>query len=338
MDEDQLRQYTAARNGVALFDFSRSAKFEFAGKDVETYLNRVMTLDVEGMRSGKAANTVMVKEDGTIVAIVWLLRDDDAFLLITDPEKRSEVAGWLEQHRAGMEVEIRDKTEGLGCLSIVGPKAQELARTLAGDDIIGLPYLGFEHNETTGCVVCRIGYTGEYEYRFIFPVERLHEMRTMTLEKGQEYSIEECQERSLNVLMLEMKSINQARDLARNVTLLQAGLHWAVDFRKESFIGREAIMHEKGSIKRKLLLLVLENGAMPDDGAVLSIGKAKVGAVVNRAFSPTLNKGIALGLINEDVAWVGISFDVEADGGRATRATACSSPLFLTRTVTESVV
>ncbi|OPY03370.1 MAG: Aminomethyltransferase [Syntrophorhabdus sp. PtaB.Bin184] len=338
MDREQFEGYAVARNGVALFDLSSGTKLALNGSDCSKYLDGLVSFSIESMRNGQATNTLVLRDDGTLVAIVWLLKDDESFLILTDPEKRDHLLSWLVDHRTGFDVDIQDKTDLLACLSIVGPKAQELARSLAGDDIIGLPYLGFEQNNDMDCLVCRVGYTGEYEYRFIFSKDRLDAMRETIMKKGSDHAVAEYGTSLMDVLMLEMKSINQIRDIADGVTPLQAGLHWAIDFRKDSFSGREAVINEKSALERKLLLLVLSNGAPPAVEAGLFIGDEKVGHVVNHHFSPTLAKSIALASIRESVAWVGVEFDVETEGGGRTRAKAYSSPLFLTKTVTEAVL
>jgi len=336
MEGKQLIEYDIVRNGVGILDLSADAKFYISGDDAFTYLDRLISGNIEAMRDGKVINTLFMKDNGTILAIVWLLKDEDRFIILTDAEKRNILLKWLKEHLADYRVQIEDKSDDLGCIAVIGPKAQEVVRIVAGDDIVGLPYLGFEHNGIVNCLLCRVGYTGEYEYRFILPRERGDHLVEQIMEAGHEYGISWCNANVLDILMLEMKSINQNKDLLEDTTPIQAGLHWMVDFNKEEFIGKNAVLQEvKLPLKKLLTLLFKEKVELPNR-AKLFIGEKEAGFIVHKAFSPTLNKDIGLAYIDEKFAWVGIDFKVKTIDGKLKEARTVSSPLFITKTVKEA--
>lgn len=336
MNQKQLSQYNAVRNAVGLFDLSSIAKFYVSGDDAPVFLDRLAGGNIEAMRDGKVINTLFMRENGTILSIVWLLKDEDRFIILTDGEKRKTLFEWLNNHINDYDLRIEDKTDTLACIAVIGPKAQELTRTIAGDDIVGLPYLGLEHNPIVGCLLCRIGHTGEYEYRFILPRGDSNRLINQIIERGGEYGIVQCDIDILNILMLEMKSINQQRDIFEDTTPIQAGLHWMIDFRKDDFIGRDIVIQEKKSPPKKLLTLLFEDRAEIPDRARLSIGDRVIGFVVRKAFSPTLVKDIGLAYIEERFAWAGIDFHVETVTGDTGLVRTVSSPLFVTMTAKEA--
>ncbi len=336
MNQEQLAQYNAVRNAVGLVDISSIVKFYISGDDALLFLNRLVSGNVEAMRDGRIINTLFMRENGAIVAIVWLLKDEDRFIILTDGENKDVLLGWLSKHSEGHNVHIEDKTDLLGCIAVIGPKAQELTRIIAGDDIIGLPYLGFEHNTATDSLLCRIGHTGEYEYRFVIPKEYSDRLINQIMENGAEYGIVQCDTDVLDILMLEMKSLNQYRDIPEDTTPIQAGLHWMIDFRKDEFIGKDIVVQEKKSPPRRLLTLLFEDKAEIPDRARLFIQDTEVGFVVHRAYSPTLEKDISLAYIDERFAWAGIDFNVETLKRDMIRAKTVSSPLFITMTIKEA--
>lgn len=337
MREKQLAEYNVTRNDVGVFDLSSDPKFYISGDDAFAFLNRLISGNIEAMRDGKVINTLFMKGNGTILTIVWLLKDEDRFIILTDAEKREVLLKWLNEHSTGYHVRIEDKSDDIGCIAVIGPKAQEVTRAIAGDDIVGLPYLGFEHNTIVDSLLCRIGYTGEYEYRFILPKERCDHFTKQIMKIGEEYGIRGCDTDVLDTLMLEMRSINQNRDLLEDTTPIQAGLHWMIDFDKDEFIGKDVVMQEVKSPRRKLLTLLFGDRAAVPDRARLFIGEKEVGIIVHKAFSPILEKDIGLAYIDERFAWVGIDFDVMTTKKEWKQARTVSSPLFITKTVKEAV-
>jgi aminomethyltransferase len=336
MDHKQLENYNRVRHGVGLFDFSSNSKIFISGNDSTVFLNKVISGEADNIMEGRIINTLFLRENGSILAIVWLLKDEERFIIITDSTKRTLLWKWLLKYSEGYDVKIEDNTDKLGILAIMGPRAMDTAMRIGGDDIIGLPYLGFEHNEISDCLICRIGHTGEYEYHFLMPKERCREFAEQILSHGQEYDIASCRNEIIDVLMLEMRSVNQNKDIPEDVCPIQAGLHWMVDFSKEYLLGREFLMQEKKSPHRKLMALIFETEVEIPENAELYIEDIRVGFLVNQAFSPTMKKTIALAYIEERFGWVGIDFDVEALDKSRVPAKTVSSPLFLTRTIEEA--
>lgn len=335
MNQRQLDEYNVVRNAVGLFDLSSNAKIYISGKESLIFLNRLISGNLEAMYDGKIINTLFMRDNGSILAIVWVMKDANKYLVLSDTEKRDIILKWLIKNSEGYDVQIEDRTDILGSVALIGPKAQKLTREIAGDDIIGLPYLGFEHNTITDCLLCRIGYTGEYEYRFIIPKEKCDNFKSQIMERGRAYGIAYCDTEVIDTLMLEMKSINQKRDILEDTTPIQAGLHWMIDFKKTEFIGRNIIMLEKRSPAKKLLTLLSEDRIDIPEMGRLFIENTAVGFIVNKSFSPTLERNIYLAYIDERFAWVGINFAVEGVNDNMMEVKTVSSPLFITKSVRE---
>lgn len=332
--EQPIEPYDIVRNGVGLFDLSHMTKLYISGDHCCSFLNRLVSGNMDALREGKAMSTLLMRENGNVFCVVWILKDASAFIILTDAEKRHALLQWLNQYSEGYCVTIEDKTDTLGCVSVIGPQAQEIMRAIAGDDIIGLPYLGFEYNAITQCLICRVGYTGEYEYRLLLPREESAPLMNKIMECGLSLNIAHCDPRVIDTLMLEMRSLNQNKDILEDATPIQVGLHWMIDFRKNDFIGKTIIMQEKKAPRRKLLTLIVQDGAEIINGARLYIDDTAVGFVVNHVFSPTIRKEVGLAYVEERVAWVGINFDVETVSSDRRQATTVSSPLFITKTIT----
>lgn len=327
--------YNIARNTVGSFDFSDRGKFYISGGESLTFLNRLTTSNIDSLYDGRIIDTLFLRDDGSILAVVWILKDENKFIIITDAAKRVILFEWLNKSSEGYDVQIEDQTDILGYISVIGPNAQKLTRTIAGDDILGIPYSFFEHNTiiNCNCLLCRFGHTGEYEYSFILPYEKCEQLAELIMEKGREYDIEKCDTKVVDALMLEMKSVNTRNDILEDTTPIQAGLHWMIDFHKDDFIGKGSILNEKKSVPKKLLSLLFEDGPPVLEKGKLFIDDREVGVMVNSCFSPSLKKDIGHAYIEEKFAWVGIDFYIKTVEGDRRQVRSVSAPLLRTKSM-----
>lgn len=321
--------YELVRNQAALLDFSSEGRFFIRGEEAVEAVNDVIASDLEMIPELKALNTVVLGEAGTIQGIVWVLKVENGVWVLCDPDRRELIGKRLVASTKERTAEVDDLAETTQCLAVVGPAAQKITMTVAGEDVIGISYLGFEENEQTDSLLCRLGYTGEFEFRFIVASERASQLRDLLLESGAEHGIEIGEVGDLPLLMLEMRSLSQREHIPEGTSPIQAGLHWMVNFRKENYPGHDAVHAQKADPGRKALMLLLETVTPPVGDPPVRIEQQEVGRCVHLAFSPTLGKTIALAYVDSALAWVGVVFDVAGIEARAV-----SAPLFITKTVT----
>lgn len=327
-------EYNAIRNNIGIVDMSCMTKIKITGVKALEWLDKMLTGNILSLSDGKSIYTCFCDDNGYIITLAEVLQDGEEFIIFAPAEKREILLNWLNKN-IDPEVNIQDITEKFACFTIIGPKAVELSRTLISEDIVGLQYLSFVHNKVGNIevVVYRFGLTGEFEYRIIVPYEYSKEIWYKIVTSGKEYNAKICGLEILHTLMMEMKSVNPVKDIKNDTTPLQAGLHWMINFRKENFIGKEALLKEKeiGSIK-KLMSCIFEEGSDVENGSSVNILGEKVGEVVNTSFSITLGKMIGLAYIDSRFAWVGLNFEVDTVSGKK-QMTTVSAPLFITKTV-----
>jgi aminomethyltransferase len=106
-----------------------------------------------------------------------------------------------------------------------------------------------------------------------------------------------------DTLRLEAGLPLHGQDLGPGITPLQAGLGWVVGWEKGEFRGRGPLEAERAEGPQRRLQGLVADGRRPprhDDG-VLS-GGGRVGTVTSGNFSPVLERGIALALIDTAAA------------------------------------
>lgn len=329
------KEYWAIRDDIALMDVSGVTKVRIAGEGATDYLDYICTGNILSLSEGKSIYSSICGDNGMIVALVHVLKDADDYLLFTDPEKRRALLDWLNGHRQDR-VEIKDISEEFSYISINGPKAIEIPKIVISEDILGLPYLGFEHYkiDDIDCILYRCGLSGEYEYKFLLPPDKTLRVWEKIIEVGKDFNLLCCGLDSLEIPMLEMRSVNQQKDLLPDTTLLRAGLHWMVNLRKEQFIGKDAILKEKQAKPIEKLTMFTSESERIQRNNKLYIEEENVGFVIHSGYSPKLKRTIGCAYIKREYAYSGIDFEIEVQPNIREILHTASTPLFLTKTVT----
>jgi aminomethyltransferase len=163
-------------------------------------------------------------------------------------------------------------------------------------------------------LLSRIGYTGEFGYVFFVQSDQIASLVERIREAAPEAVL--CGPAVQDLLRLEVRAFNLARDIVSDETALEAGLHWMIDFRKEHFNGRAAVMAEKArGLRYRLVAFVLNGDQAIDRGAAVRDDGRQVGHVAHSAWSPTLRQIIGLAYLDDAYAWVGIDLAVDTARG-----------------------
>jgi aminomethyltransferase len=149
--------------------------------------------------------------------------------------------------------------------------------------------------------VCRTGYTGEHGYELLPAWESAGVVfdalvTAVTAVGGQPAGLG-----ARDTLRTEMGYPLHGHELALDISPLQARCGWAIGWKKDAFFGRDALLAEKEAGPRRLLwgLRMVGRGVLRPGLTVLA-KDTPVGITTSGTFSPTLQVGIALALIDTD--------------------------------------
>ena len=120
-----------------------------------------------------------------------------------------------------------------------------------------------------------------------------------------------------DTLRLEAAMPLYGHELNEEIDPFTAGLSFAVKLDKGEFVGREALAAAKFRADRpKRVGLELAGRRIAREGSAVYLGNREVGRVTSGTFSPTLEKAIAMGYVNRDVADPGTSLELDIRGRR----------------------
>jgi aminomethyltransferase len=299
-----VREHTAVREAVGLFDVSHLGKAVARGPGAAALVNASFTNDLGRIGPGQAQYTLCCDDaSGGVVddLIAYYVSDEEVFL-IPNAANTAEVVRRL-QAAAPDGVDVVDLHEQHGVLAVQGPNSDEVL------DALGLPsghdYMSFRALDWRGTelVVCRTGYTGERGYELVPRWDDAGALWDAVLDAGEAYGIRPCGLGARDTLRTEMGYPLHGQDLSLEITPVQARCGWAVGWKKDAFWGRDVLLAEKEAGARRLLwgLEGLER-AIPRPHMAVSKDGGSVGEVTSGTFSPTRKVGIALALLDRGVA------------------------------------
>ncbi|HON11197.1 MAG TPA: glycine cleavage T C-terminal barrel domain-containing protein [Chitinispirillaceae bacterium] len=311
---DNKTEYYHVRDNAGLTDFSYMQKFSAPEESGFDLLDSLAAGNVAKIRFGRVLHTFIPDDNGMILADCYIANNDDELLVfcesITDDAKLRSIFT--------ASPDVKDLTETHAVFGVDGYKAWAVMKELFGTDILGLPYLSIETYPFEGSEVrlLRAGKTSEFGYLVMVPLEaavKLWETLESLVKKNGGGL---CGSAVHNDLRLEGRFFNVFAEGARVKDPLPLGLQWMIDFDKEQFPGREAILERrKEGLKKKIIGVRTFRENTLTEGMPVFHGDRQVAEIVSSCFSYTLDSVIGLSLFDIDFAYAGLSFNAGSSGG-----------------------
>jgi len=295
-----VAEHRGVRASVGVFDVSHLGKLTVRGPGAVDFLNACLANDLNRIGPGRAQYTLCCNPGGGVVDDLIAYVDGLDDVLLIPNAANTEAVGALLQDAAPSGIEIANRHMDFGVIAVQGPASDE---TLTA---IGLPtelgYMAFEHADVAGghCTVCRTGYTGERGYELVVPIEYTGAVWDAILEAGKAYDIVPAGLGARDTLRTEMGYALHGHELSQSISPVEAGVSWAVGWKKESFWGSDVLRAQKasGPARRSRGLKAAGKGIPRPGMQVVDADGAEIGVVTSGTFSPTLNCGIALALLD----------------------------------------
>ncbi len=305
-------EHLAVRENIGLFDLSHMGEIDVSGDDAVEFLQHVTTNNVAALEVGQIQYSCMTKPDGGIVDDLLVYRLADRYMLVVNAANIPKDFLWLRSHLSG-EVKLVNRSDEFSLLAIQGPNAATLFAQLTKHDLDKMAYYTSAVAKVAGCEVLfsRTGYTGEDGFELYITPEHTETLWHAITEVGKRHDLQLIGLAARDSLRLEMKMGLYGNDMDESTNPIEAGLSWIVDLDTE-FIGRDEIARTKADKPtRRLICLELTERAIPRKGYDLLVEGKPVGKVTSGAFSPSLQKPIALGYVPRRYARAGTQLELE---------------------------
>jgi tRNA-modifying protein YgfZ len=283
-------QYRVLREGAGLLERSQRGKLLVRGGDAAEYLEGQLTNEVEALAPGHGCYAALLDRKGHIQADLRALRLADGFWLDTEASALQPLRRHLETYKIGREVEILDRSDEDAIISLLGPRASEVAGVDPGGE-------GDHAEVSVAGIGCRAVGT-DRGIDLILPGGVSAPFIESLLDAGAARVSEEAAE----ILRVEAGRPRFGAEMGPETMPAEAGIvERAISFSKGCYIGQEPVarLHYRGKPNRHLRGLRLSGAGEPGD--TLLLGEREVGRIGTVALSPDLGR-IALAIVRREAA------------------------------------
>jgi len=281
-----LAEYQSALDGCAVFDASDREQLKVTGPEGGSFLQGMVTNDVEGLAVGASCHAAMLTVKGSMVADVRVLRRATDFIIDTLPGRGATAKDFLNKYLISEDCELHDAPE-LAVVMLVGPKSRELVASLPAGLVEG------ELLSPLGGV------------DLLVPRARLADVHAALAH------VSKLTKSTLEVLRVEKLVPLYGVDMTEVTIPLEANLDDAIHYKKGCYIGQEVIARAtyRGQMNKKLVQLLIGE-ATPEWKAELKLGERKVGWITSVVKSVKHGQHLALGYVHREFLTAGTKVEL----------------------------
>ncbi len=296
-----MKEHLHTRKAAGLFDISHMMHVEVTGPQASALIERLCPYDAGRQELNAARYTFLLNEDAGIIDDLIITRlGAERFLIVANAGCADKDLAHIQSQTADFDAEVRVIPRGF--LALQGPDAEAVLqdRGFAVSDMDFMTAI----EPKDGWFLSRTGYTGEDGFEIAMPErdcagfarDLLADERVMPVGLGARDS-----------LRLEAGLSLYGQDLSDTISPHEAGLLWAIpkELRKGGpFIGATALADKIEKGRSRMRVGLSAEGRMPvRAGATLQDDTGKsIGVVTSGGYGPSIERGVALGLISVDAA------------------------------------
>src|SRR4051794_13044667 len=295
--------YRALTAGAGVLDRSAMGKLALTGPQAKEMLNGQVSNDVEALVPGTGCYAALLTNKGKMLADLRVLDTGAELLLVCERLALQALFDQIRRGAIGWQAELHKRTLEQGLLSVIGPRAREVA----GAEDMPRDEHANRATEIAGAPALLV--TTDLGVDVVCAVAGLERVRAALMQAGAVLVDEDAAE----LVRVESGRPRYGIDLDDTTIPQEAGLNErAVSFTKGCYVGQETVarLHWRGKPNRHLRGLRLSAPAAP--GAPLRLGEREVGRLGSVAVSP-MHGPIALAIVRREAA-VGDTLAV-GDGG-----------------------
>ena len=299
-------EHETVRKGVGVFDVSHMGEFILKGEKSLDLIQRVTSNDASKLYDGKVQYSCLPNEDGGIVDDLLVYRiDEKTYMLVVNASNIEKDWNWISKFNTEG-VEMKDISDRTSLLAVQGPKAADALQSLTDIDLGSMEYYTFKKGTFAGIdnvLLSATGYTGAGGFEIYVDNKDAEKLWNAVFEAGAAFGIKPIGLGARDTLRLEMGFCLYGNDIDDATSPLEAGLGWVTKFSKE-FTNSAALQQQKQEgVKRKLVgFEMIDRGIPRHDYEIVDADGNSIGKVTSGTQSPSLQKAIGMGYVNNDFA------------------------------------
>jgi glycine cleavage system T protein len=311
-----IEEHHITRRSAGLFDIDHMGQIIVTGPDAEAYLNHLVTWDIRLMALNEAHYALMCYDNGGIVDDVFVYKLAGRWFVVVNASNLEKDYRWMQDHRAGYEVNIDNVSTETYMLALQGPKALDLLQKLTSANLANVPRFSAVESEVSGVptLIGRTGYTGEDGVELFFPAEAALKVWESIFTTGEAAGIEvkPIGLAARDSLRFEPGFPLYGHEIGADITPIEARLGWVCRFDSD-FIGQAALLKQKeiGIGKTLIGFELIEKGVPRQDYPVAANDSGeRIGTVVTGLYAPTVDKYCGHAFVPPQYAAVGATLKI----------------------------
>ncbi|MEC7646909.1 MAG: sarcosine oxidase subunit alpha family protein [Pseudomonadota bacterium] len=338
------REIAAVRNTVGILDATTLGKIDIQGPDAVKLLNWVYTNNWDSLKVGHCRYGLMCGEDGMVFDDGVTARlGENHYLMHTTTGNAAHVLAWLEEwlqtEWSEMQVFCASVTEQFATINLAGPHARSVLAALTNMDVScdAFPFMTLREGVVadTPARVFRVSFTGELSYEINVPASYGVNVWNACITAGEKYGLVPFGTEALHVLRAEKGYIAVGQDTDGTVTPADLGMGRMVS-KKKDFLGKRSLSRADMTVPERRqfvgLLTTDPTEVLPEGAHIVEQVFPKppmktLGHVTSSYYSPTLERSIALGMLEAGHAKMGETVHLPLEDGRVVTVTV-TSPVF----------
>mgnify|MGYP001578827240 CR=1 FL=1 len=303
-----LDEHKAVRENVGIFDTCHMGELLLKGNGAAETLQYLIPRNVEKFKTGRCYYSHFCNFEGNILddLVVYKIADEEYFLVVNSAASDSDYL-WVKSHLTD-DCEIENLSNQIGKIDVQGPSSRDLVNDILeqGQNVQALSFYSFSKYKYHGdeIIISRTGYTGELGFEIYANAELIVEIWDKLLEVGSKFGCAPAGLGARDALRLEAGFPLMGMDMSPDVSLIEAGFEKLIDFEKENFIGKDALLEilSKPERKYRIGFIIPKGGIARVHCRVLDIQKNYVGEVLSGTYSPSLKYAIGFAFVNKNLS------------------------------------
>lgn len=324
-------EHLAVRERAGLFDIDHMGQLVVSGPDALPFLQQMVTADIAAIPQGEAGYALLCYADGGVIDDIFVYRLPDRFFIAVNASNNEKDTRWLQAHAAGYDVRVDNVSVETYMMALQGPLAEAILQPLCDQDLAALGRNQIIAATVAGTpgLVSRTGYTGEDGFELYLQAAGAVPAWDAILAAGEPLGLLPAGLAARDSLRFESCMPLYGQELGPNITPLEAGLAWTVDWAKGDFVGRDALLKLRleGAGRALVAFKMLDRGVPRHEYPILSAGEV-VGAVTSGMYAPTLDAFLGMGFVPTALRRPGTELSIGIRG-REARAVVVKKPFYV---------
>ena len=324
-----IGEYWACRNQATLQDMSGLRKIDIIGPDAERLLQYAMTRDITKLAVWRGTYSLICDDTGGVIDDGTLFRmAPQLFRWCCGNEQSGRHLAQIAQEKK-WQVRIQDLGGSLPNLALQGPKSREILEKI----LFTQPHVPqLDHVKWFGATIGRIhdregapfmlarsGYTGELGYEIFCAESDALAIWDAIMEAGAPLGLTPMGTEALDMIRIEAGLVG-SQEFTAGTDAFEAGLGFAIDLQKSAdFIGKQALLRNSTSQRKKLKGLKMTCDDVPPHGAPVFYGERQIGVITSAIRSPMFECAIGFARLAVEYAEEGQRVEVGQLDGRMKR-------------------